>query len=156
MAEVRQELKEKKKKKRQTSARTIPSSKTLEPGVKSQGAESARKRKQAPGKRAKAGSTANGKTKEKEAAGEDGAERLNQAADRLVKRNCGELSRTLLEKAKSGNMASFRLLVMLAGRKKPREKPVKKPCGPSLAMRWAAEPEWKEGDTGSEGTSELV
>jgi hypothetical protein len=62
-----------------------------------------------------------------------------------VRLNCGELSQVLLAKAKEGHLGSFRLLVMLAERKKPREKPVKKACGLTLAQRLAAEEQWRKG-----------
>ena len=74
----------------------------------------------------------------------DGVERLQEAADRRVGRNSEKLADLLEFKALEGNLASMKVLVMLAGRKKPRPEPVKKPRWPSLAMRLAAEPAWRE------------
>lgn len=74
----------------------------------------------------------------------DGAERLRQAADRRVGRNSEKLADLLETKALEGNLASLKVLVMLAERKRPRPEPVKKPRRPSVAQRWAAEPAWRE------------
>jgi len=73
-----------------------------------------------------------------------GAERLQEAADRRVGRNSEKLADLLEVKALEGNLASMKVLVMLAERKKPRPVPVKKPRGPSLAQRLAAETPWRE------------
>jgi hypothetical protein len=82
---------------------------------------------------------------EEKAEDEEDIERLQRVAGDLVRLNCGELSQVLLAKAKEGHLGSFRLLVMLAERKKPREKPVKKACGLTLAQRLAAEEQWRKG-----------
>jgi len=73
----------------------------------------------------------------------DGAERLHQAADKRVGRISEKLADLLSNKALAGDLASARVLFGLAERKKPIQAPVKKRRGPSLAERWAAEPEWK-------------
>jgi hypothetical protein len=49
---------------------------------------------------------------------EEGIERLQRAAGDVVRLNCGELSQVLLGKAKEGHMGGFKLLMMLAERKK--------------------------------------
>lgn len=76
---------------------------------------------------------------------EEGTERLQRVAADLVRLNSGDLSKVLLKKAKEGSLGSLRLLVTLAERKKPREKPVKKPRGLTLAQQLAMEPQWEEG-----------
>jgi hypothetical protein len=73
-----------------------------------------------------------------------GAERLQEAADRRLGRNSERLANLLEVKALEGNLASMKVLVMLAERKKPRPEPVKKPRGPSLAERLAMERPWRE------------
>jgi hypothetical protein len=99
------------------------------------------------GKKAKrkTGSTTKKRTR-KEAAPEglanmDGAERLRWAADRRVGRNSEKLAEMLKEKALKGDLASTKVLLALAEGKKPIPE-VKKPVR-SLALRLAAEPEWK-------------
>jgi hypothetical protein len=72
----------------------------------------------------------------------NGAERLKRAADRLLEQKCEELSGLICEKAEKGSLGHMKLLYTLAEKKKPREKPVKKPRRMTLAMRLAAEPEW--------------
>lgn len=151
MAETEQELKEGKKTNAGATGETVAASKTPEPGAEPQRAESARRGDRAPKVRAKAGSAAHGKKggRGKQAA-EGGAESLMRAADRQVKRNCKKLSQLLVDKAMEGNIGSARLLFMLAERKKPREKPVKKSRWASLAMKWAAEPKWEGGEEESD------
>ena len=73
----------------------------------------------------------------------DGAEQMRRAADRRVGRISEKLADLLSNKALAGDLASARVLFGLAERKKPIQAPVKKRRGPSLAERWAAEPEWK-------------
>jgi len=73
----------------------------------------------------------------------DGAERLRQAADRRVGRNSNELADLLTEKALAGDLASAKVLVGLAERKKPRAEPVKKRRGPTDAELLAMEPPWQ-------------
>ncbi len=73
----------------------------------------------------------------------DGAERLRQEADRRVGRNSKQLADLLTEKALGGDLASAKVLVGLAERKKPRPEPVKKRRGPSEAELLAIEPEWQ-------------
>jgi hypothetical protein len=73
-----------------------------------------------------------------------GAERLRQAADRRVGRNSKKLADLLTEKALKGDLASTKVLVGLAERKKPSQEPAKKRRGPSLAEQLAAEPQWVE------------
>jgi hypothetical protein len=60
------------------------------------------------------------------------------------------LADLLTEKALKGDLASTRVLVGLAERKKPRAEPVKKRRGPSLAEQLAAEPQWQEPAEGRE------
>ena len=74
----------------------------------------------------------------------DGAERLRLAADKRVGRISEKLADLLSNNALAGDLASARVLVGLAERKKPIQEPVKKRRGPGLAARLAAEPEWKE------------
>jgi hypothetical protein len=76
---------------------------------------------------------------------EESTEGLQRAAAALVRLNSEELSKVLLKKAREGSLGSLKLLVTLAERKKPREKPVKKPRGLTLAQQLAMEPEWEEG-----------
>jgi len=76
-------------------------------------------------------------------AGKDGAELLHEAADRRVGQNSEKLADLLTQKALEGDLASTKTLVGYAERKKPKPEPVKKRRGPSMAERWAAEPEWK-------------
>ena len=73
----------------------------------------------------------------------DGAERLRQAADKRVGRNSDKLADLLTEKALAGDLASAKVLVGLAERKKASLEPKKRRRGPSLAERLAAEPEWQ-------------
>jgi len=77
------------------------------------------------------------------AARKDGAELLRQAADRRLARNSEELADLLETKALAGDLASAKVLVGLAERKKPIPEPVKRWRGPSLAELWAAEPQWQ-------------
>jgi hypothetical protein len=93
----------------------------------------------------KAGDKARKGAEEEKTEGEEGVERLQRAAGDVVRLNCGELSQVLLGKAKEGHMGGFKLLMMLAERKKPREKPVKKARLRSQAMEWAAEEQWRKG-----------
>jgi hypothetical protein len=105
-------------------------------------------------------------------AAEGGAERLKGAVDRKVKRNSGELANLLMDKARSGDMQSLRLLVSLSERHKPKEKVVEKEsvlaAFGNQVRAWAAEPPWvdppeeelppwvdpeEEGETGSESAS---
>jgi hypothetical protein len=92
------------------------------------------------------------KSGKRERTSKDGAEQLKRAADKRVGRNSEKLADLLTEKALEGDLASARVLVGLAERKKPREKQVKKRRGPSLAERLVAEPEWKEPPEGEEVT----
>jgi len=73
----------------------------------------------------------------------EGTERLRKAAAAAVSQKWAELSRVLLEKAEAGHLGRFKLLITLAERIKPREKPVKKRRGPTQAQRLALEPAWK-------------
>jgi hypothetical protein len=93
-------------------------------------------------RKVKTGSTTNGKKRER--TGKDGAEQLRRAADKRVGRNSEKLADLLTVKALEGDLASTRVLVGLAGSKKPRAERAKKRRGPSLAERLVAEPEWRE------------
>ncbi|MFZ0394932.1 MAG: hypothetical protein WBE72_12270 [Terracidiphilus sp.] len=95
------------------------------------------------------GSGARGRTGKVKAAAH-GSERLKKAAARQVGRNCGKLTKLLMDKALEGNLDSVKLLVTLAEPKKGSEKPVKKRRGPSLAERIAAEPLWEGPDVPEE------
>jgi hypothetical protein len=79
-----------------------------------------------------------------EAAREDGVERLGRAVDKRVRKNSEKLADLLMNKALGGDLASARVLVMIAGRKRPRPAPVKKVQWPTLAMRLAALPDCEE------------
>ena len=176
MTEARQQLREKrvegKKEGRETALPEIPESEFLSTGTAETGQAHSTGSAQTRGKpggrvggRGKTSNTANsneadrnetgssggqgrkGADKE-DAEGEEGVERLQSVTSELVKLNCGVLSEVLLERAKEGNLGSFRLLVALAERKKPREKPVKKVRGLTLAQRLAAEPPWQDGMPG--------
>jgi hypothetical protein len=98
--------------------------------------------------RKKTGSTTKNETRKRASRGKtarrDGAERLRQAADRQVGRNSKKLADLLTEKALKGDLASTRVLVGLAERKKPKAEPAKKRRGPGLAERLAVEPEWQK------------
>jgi hypothetical protein len=80
-----------------------------------------------------------------------GTESLEKAAAEAVRQNWEDLSRALVEKAKAGNVDSFKMLLTLADRRKPREKPVKKPRYVSQALRLAAEPQWEDWMDGKGG-----
>lgn len=79
------------------------------------------------------------KTKVERVARRDGAERLRQEADRVIKRNTRKLVGMLEEKALKGNMEGFKVLLSLAEKKAP---PAEKPKGPilTLGQRMAMEP----------------
>jgi hypothetical protein len=81
----------------------------------------------------------------------DGVERLRQEADKQVGQNSEKLASLLTKKALAGDLASTKVLVGLAERKKPRPEPKKKWRGPSLAERLAAEPEWTGEEEEDEG-----
>ncbi len=94
-----------------------------------------------------------------------GVERLKKAANRQVARKSEELAEVLMDKALKGKMDSARLLVTLAEKKKPPEKPVKKRSGPTLLDLLESEPEWVEPEVGDvwvgngwkkQGTGEIV
>ena len=70
-----------------------------------------------------------------------------------------------MDKALEGKLDSARLLVTLAEKKKPPEKPVKKRRGPTLLDLLESEPEWVEPEVGDvwvgngwrkQGTGEIV
>jgi hypothetical protein len=91
------------------------------------------------------------------AASKDGAELLRQEADKQVGMNSEKLVKLLTTKALEGDLASTRVLVGLAERKKPQpQRAAKKRSGPSSAELLEAEPEWREPseekeETGGEG-----
>jgi hypothetical protein len=60
-----------------------------------------------------------------------------------VGRHSKELADLLTGKALKGDLASTRVLVGLAERKKPEPEPARKRSWPTMAMRLAAEPPWK-------------
>jgi hypothetical protein len=184
MTEARQQLKEKrvegKKEDREAALAEIPESEFLSTGGTETGQAHSTGSAQARGKpvgrvggRGKTSNTANineadrnetgssggqrrkGADKE-EADGEEGIERLQSVTSELVKLNCGVLSEVLLERAKEGNLGSFKLLVALAERKKPREKPVKKARGLRQAQRLALEPQWQDGMPGGGATKRMT
>jgi hypothetical protein len=77
-----------------------------------------------------------------------GVGRLFDEADKLVGESAGELANLFKEAALKGHIASTKMLVDLAVRKKPRAAPVKKkPQGMTLAQRWMEDlrehGEWK-------------
>jgi hypothetical protein len=72
----------------------------------------------------------------------DGVELLRQLADRRVGRISKRLADLLEAKALKGDLASTRVLVGLAERKKPVAQVEKKQYGPTLAQQLEAEPEW--------------
>lgn len=81
----------------------------------------------------------------------DGAERLREAADKQVGLNSDKLADLLTKKALEGDLASTKVLVGLAERKKPKPVRKRKRRGPSLAERLAAEPEWTGQEEEDEG-----
>ena len=87
-------------------------------------------------------------------AGESAIERLIDAVSKALAKDCEMLSRKLAERAIEGHVSAFRLLVMLAERKKPRVVPVKKPHRLTLAQMLAMEPQWK-GDEPEQQTAEF-
>jgi hypothetical protein len=87
--------------------------------------------------------TASGKRDHARSSCRDGAERLRQAADKRVFRNSEKLADLLTAKALEGDLASAKVLVALAGSKKPIEESVKKWNGPSLAQQLAADAPWQ-------------
>ncbi len=173
MTKARQQLREKrvkgKNEGRETALPEIPESEFLSTGTtntgKAHSTGSAQARVKPGGRvggRGKTGNTANSKEADhnetgssggqgrkgadkEESEGEEGVERLQSVTSELVKLNCGVLSEVLLERAKQGNLGSFRLLVALAERKKPREKPVKKARGLTQAQRLTLDPPWHGG-----------
>jgi hypothetical protein len=94
-----------------------------------------------------AGKIGGGKQARRKPAGKSGTERLRSLADRQLSRNLKELTEVLTRKALAGSVASTRVLVELAQRKKPE---AVKRRGLSEAERLANEPEWdgpeEEGD----------
>jgi hypothetical protein len=171
MTEARQQLREKrvegKKKGRGTALPEIPESEFLSTGTTDTGQAHSTGSAQARGKpggrvggRGKTSNTANSnetgssggqgrkEADKEETEGEEGIERLQSVTSDLVKLNCGVLSGVLLERAKEGNLGSFRLLVALAKRKKPREEPVKKARGLTQAQQLALDPPYQDGMPG--------
>jgi hypothetical protein len=95
----------------------------------------------------------------------NGVERLKKAANRQVARKSEELAEVLMNKALEGRVESARLLVTLAEKKKPQEKPQKKSHGLKLIDLLESEPEWVEPEVGDvwvgdgwrkQGTGEFV
>jgi hypothetical protein len=95
----------------------------------------------------------------------NGVERLKKAANMQVARKSSELAELLMNKALEGKLDSARLLVTLAEKKKPPEKPVKKRHGPTLLDLLESEPERVEPEVGDvwvgngwkkQGTGEIV
>jgi hypothetical protein len=72
----------------------------------------------------------------------DGAEKLRQAADRLVGEHSEELADLLTRKAVKGDLASARVLVALAEHKKPLPEPAKKRRGRAAAILLSEESGW--------------
>jgi hypothetical protein len=106
----------------------------------------------------------NGTEPEKPVRG-SGVERLKKAANRQVARKSAELAEMLMNKALEGKVESARLLVTLAEKKKPQEKPQKKRDHPKLIDLLESEPEWVEPEVGDvwvgngwrkQGTGEIV
>lgn len=94
----------------------------------------------------KTGSTTNknkGPASGRKRSRKDGVELLRRAADRCLVRNSEQLADRLSDKALKGDLACTKALVDLAESKTPQPKRVKKWRGPSLAERWAAEPQWE-------------
>ena len=77
-----------------------------------------------------------------------GVARLKKAANSQVARKSAELAEVLMDKALKGKLDSARLLVTLAEKKGPQEKPVKKRPGPTLLDLLESEPEWVEPEVG--------
>jgi hypothetical protein len=104
----------------------------------------------------KTGSTTTDKPRERasqeNAASKGGAELLRQEADKQVGMNSEKLVHLLTAKALKGDLASTRVLVALAERKKQQAERTKKPRGPSSAERLEAEPEWREPPENAEET----
>jgi hypothetical protein len=73
--------------------------------------------------------------------GKDGAEQLRKAADKSVGRNSAKLAKVLTDKALGGDLASAKVLIGFADRKKPVAKPNRSLFG-DQAAKWAAEPQW--------------
>lgn len=126
--------------------------------------------KQKPGREKRAGgsgarATAGDGTELEKTVRGSGVERLKKAANRQVARKSAELAEVLMNKALAGRVESARLLVTLAEKKKPQEKPVKKRHGPTLLDLLESEPEWVEPEVGDvwvgdgwkkEGTGQIV
>jgi hypothetical protein len=135
MAETRQGLKSKK-----------PSSKT----------KSKPRRKASSKTAGKASTKASGTTKtkgrapasEEKAAVANGTELLRRAAHRRLVEDSEELAGVIAGKALDGDLASTKMLLGLAERKKPQAEPetgkVTEPRGPSLADLLTSEPQWQE------------
>ena len=115
-------------------------------------------------KKASKKAAGNGTEPEKRVRG-SGVERLKKAANRQVARKSAELAEMLMNKALEGKVESARLLVTLAEKKKPQEKPQKKRDHPKLIDLLESEPEWVEPEVGDvwvgngwrkQGTGEIV
>ena len=115
-------------------------------------------------KKASKKAAGNGTEPEKPVRG-SGVERLKKAADRQVARKSSELAELLMNKALEGKVESARLLVTLAEKKKPQDKPQKKRHGVKLIDLLESEPEWVEPEVGDvwvgngwkkQGTGEIV
>ena len=115
-------------------------------------------------KKASKKAAGNGTEPEKRVRG-SGVERLKKAANRQVARKSAELAEMLMNKALEGKVESARLLVTLAEKKKPQEKPVKKRDHPKLIDLLEADSEWVEPEVGDvwvgdgwrkQGTGEFV
>jgi hypothetical protein len=73
----------------------------------------------------------------------DGVEQLRQEADKQVGQHSEELADVLTKSALAGNVASARMLVVLAENKKPEPNPEDTRPVRSIAEELAAQPEWR-------------
>jgi hypothetical protein len=78
----------------------------------------------------------------------DGAECLRQAVDRRLGWNSEMLADILEAKALNGDLATTKVMVVLADGKKPE--PVMKRHGLSIIEQWAREPQWEGPPDGEE------
>jgi hypothetical protein len=86
------------------------------------------------------------KTKVKQVARRDGAERLRQEADKVVYKITKKLAKLLEEKALAGNMTGIKTLVSLSDKKKALPEKARKERSPEDAaaevIAYALGPQW--------------
>jgi len=82
--------------------------------------------------------------------GERGLASLHEAADQLLAEKCRQIVQSLVDGTCIGNMQCAKMLFMLAEPQDGQGAQEKDRRFRSLAMMWAAEPEWTEEQAGAE------